>query len=97
MFDPINQKITKIQINLIKEEHGYNIFPEGNRHILIDNILYITGGVDSVKNPINIVLSLNLSNLKIRKISNLNYPHSYHSIEYLDKYDCLIIIGGEQN
>ena len=97
LFDPINQKITEIQIYLIKEEHGYNIFPEGNRHILIDNILYITGGVDSVKNPINIVLSLNLSNLKIRKISNLNYPHSYHSIEYLDKYDCLILIGGEQN
>ena len=63
----------------------------------MDNILYITGGVDSIKNPINIVLSLNLSNWKIRKISNLNYPLSYHSIEYLDKYDCLNIIGGEQN
>jgi hypothetical protein len=97
IFDPINQKMTKIPISLNKEIHGYNIFPEGNRHILIDNILYITGGVDSIKNPINIVLSLNIQNFNIKKISNLNYPHSYHSIDYLDKYDCLIVIGGELN
>ena len=97
IFNPLNKKITKIPISLNKEIHGYNIFPEGNRHILIDNILYITGGVDSIKNPINIVLSLNIQNFNIKKISNLNYPHSYHSIEYLDKYDCLIVIGGELN
>jgi hypothetical protein len=97
IFNPLNKKITKIPISLNKEIHGYNIFPEGNRHILIDNILYITGGVDSIKNPINIVLSLNIQNFNIKKISNLNYPHSYHSIDYLDKYDCLIVIGGELN
>ena len=24
-------------------------------------------------------------------------PHSYHSMEYLDNYDCFVVIGGENN
>ena len=24
-------------------------------------------------------------------------PHSYHSIEYLENYDCFIIVGGKDN
>ena len=97
VFDSQLKKINKIPLKLVKEEHGYNIFPDGCRHILVEDILYITGGVDSLKKPMNIVLSVNINTLELKKLNNLNFTHAYHSIEYLDNYDCLIIIGGEVN
>ena len=97
VFDSQLKKINKIPLKLVKEEHGYNIFPDGCRHILVEDILYITGGVDSLKKPMNIVLSVNINTLELKKLNNLNFTHAYHSIEYLDNYDCLIIIGGEYN
>jgi hypothetical protein len=97
IFDNQTKKIKRIPIKLSKEEHGYNQFPDGCRHILVEDILYITGGVDSIKNPLNIVLSVNINTFELKKLNNLNNNHSYHSIEYLDNYDCLIVIGGELN
>ena len=96
VFDSNTQKIKKITLKLIKEEHDYNIFPDGCRHILIDDILYVTGGV-SIEKQFNTVLSFNIITFEIKKLNYLNYPHSYHSIEYLDNFDCLIVIGGELN
>jgi hypothetical protein len=97
LFDSNIKKLKRIPVKLTKEEHGYNVFPDGCRHILVDDILYITGGVDSIKNPLNIVLSFNINTFELKKLNNLNNNHSYHSIEYLDNYDCLIVIGGEFN
>ena len=96
LFDSNTQKIKKISLKLIKEEHDYNIFPDGCRHILINDLLYITGGV-SIKVQLKTVLSINIITFEIKKLNNLNYAHSYHSIEYLDNFDCLIVIGGELN
>jgi len=96
-FEPATNKITRVQIPLIKEIHGYSTFPDGCRHILIDQFLYITGGSDNCGYPINIVLMLNIEIGELTRISNLNDNHAYHSIEYLENYDCLIIIGGEHS
>ena len=96
-FEPSTNKITRVQIPLIKEIHGYSTFPDGCRHILIDQFLYITGGSDNCGYPINIVLMLNIEIGELTRISNLNDNHSYHSIEYLENYDCLILIGGEHS
>ena len=96
-YDPSTTKITRVQISLQKEKHGYTVFPDGCRHILIENELYITGGADNCGYPINIVLVFNLQNGQIDKIANLNDNHAYHSIEYLDNFDTLIVIGGENS
>ena len=56
LYDLVTKKITKKVLNLTKEEHGYTLFPEGCRHILLGNNLYITGGTDMYRMPINIVL-----------------------------------------
>lgn len=40
---------------------------------------------------------LNIEIGELTRISNLNDNHSYHSIEYLENYDCLILIGGEHS
>ena len=95
-FDSLTNQITKINLNLSKIEHGYTVFPFGCRHIFIDNILYIVGGADNCGSPTNIVLSYDLSQNILLKLPNLNDEHAYHSIEYLDNYDSIIIIGGEK-
>ena len=96
LFDQNTQKIIKISVNLTIEEHDYTYFPNGCRHILVSNILYITGGI-TINKELNTVLSFNIITFELKKLNNLNNSHSYHSIEYLDNYDCLIIIGGEVN
>jgi len=42
IFDQNTKKIIKKSTSLKKDEHGYSIFPDGCRHILINNILYLT-------------------------------------------------------
>ena len=96
-YDPLTTKISKVQIMLQKDKHGYTVFPDGCRHILVENKLYITGGADNCGYPINIVLMFNVENGEIVKIGNLNDNHAYHTIEYLDNFDSLIVIGGENS
>ena len=97
LFDVNTRKITKISAKLNKEEHGYSIFPFGCRHILIEQTLYIIGGSDQYGKPINVVLSYNISNNTLTRLPNLNENHSYHTVEYLDNYDCIILIGGQNS
>jgi hypothetical protein len=97
IFDPQAQKINKITVNLTKEENGYNLFPDGCRHIYVDDILYITGGVDALNNPINYCNTFSIKNFELKKMESLKYPHSYHALEYLENYDCIVLIGGELN
>ena len=97
LFDPMTTKITKIKVPLNKEEHGYSVFPDGCRHLLIDSDLYITGGTDNCGYPINIVLLYNLAIGELSRLSNLNDNHSYHSVEYLENFDSIIVVGGENS
>ena len=96
-YDPATTRISRTQVLLQKEKHGYNVFPDGCRHILVENKLYITGGADNCGYPINIVLMFDVENGNLEKIGNLNDNHAYHSIEYLDNFDSLIVIGGENS
>ena len=97
LFDPATTKISKIKVPLTKEEHGYTTFPDGCRHLLIDSDLYITGGTDNCGYPINIVLIFNLAIGELSRLSNLNDNHSYHSVEYLENFDSIIVVGGENS
>ena len=97
LYDLNTKKIIKKTLKLTREEHGYTQFPEGCRHILLNNNLYITGGTNMYGIPINIVLLYNIKNNTITKINNLIDNHSYHTLEYLEKYGCIILIGGENS
>jgi len=97
LFDPATTRISKIKVPLTKEEHGYTTFPDGCRHLLIDSDLYITGGTDNCGYPINIVLIYNLAIGELNRLSNLNDNHSYHSVEYLENFDSIIVVGGENS
>ena len=97
LFDPKTTRISKIKVPLTKEEHGYATFPDGCRHLLIESDLYITGGTDNCGYPINIVLTYNIDLGELTRITNLNDNHSYHSIEYLENFDSIIVVGGENS
>ena len=97
LFSPAEQRTVKKTTSLNKEEHGYNLFPEGCRHILIEDNLYIIGGTNHIRLPISIVLVYNIVSGKLKRLSDLNSPHSYHTVEYLENYDSVICIGGENS
>ena len=97
VYDSTQDKSIKVKVNLNKDTHGYEKFPSGCRHLFIDGKLYICGGVDQLNDPINTALIYQPTNNGIKKIDNMLNPHSYHSMEYLDNYDCFVIIGGENN
>ena len=87
------RKITTLN----KDEHGYNLFPEGCRHILIEDNLYIIGGTNHVRLPISIVLVYNILTGVLKRLPDLNTSHSYHSVEYLENFDSILCIGGENS
>ena len=97
LFFQKNQKIIRKITTLNKEEHGYSLFPEGCRHILIENNLYIIGGTNHVRQPINIVLCYNILFGTLKRLHDMIYPHSYHTVEYLENFDSIICIGGENS
>ena len=97
IFSPNNKKIIRKSTNLNREEHGYNLFPEGCRHILVDDNLYIIGGTNHVRFPISIVLVYHLPTGELKRLPDLNTTHSYHTVEYLENYDSIICIGGENS
>ena len=97
LFFQKSQKIIRKSTSLNKEEHGYSLFPEGCRHILIENNLYIIGGTNHVRQPINIVLCYNILFGTLKRLHDMVYPHSYHTVEYLENFDSIICIGGENS
>ena len=97
LFSPNNQKLVRKTTSLNREEHGYSLFPEGCRHILVDDNLYIIGGTNHVRVPISIVLVYNIVSGELKRLPDLNTTHSYHTVEYLENYDSIICIGGENS
>ena len=97
LFFQKNQKIIRKTTSLNKEEHGYSLFPEGCRHILIENNLYIIGGTNHIRQPINIVLVYHILLGTLERLPDMVFPHSYHTVDYLENFDCIISIGGENS
>ena len=97
IYNPTLDRSKKLKLPLNKKNHGYDKFPLGCRNILIENKCYICGGVDELNMPISICLVFNSVTNTIERIDDMSVPHAYHSMEYLDNYDCFIVMGGENN
>ena len=97
IYNPSLDKAIKKKINLNKNIHSYDKFPGGCRHLFIEDKLYICGGVDPLNCPINTTLVYEIKTNNINRIDNMIKPHSYHSMEFLENYDCFVVIGGENN
>ena len=97
IYNPTLDRSKKIKLPLNKKTHGYEKFPTGCRHLYIENKVYICGGVDEMNIPLSICLVYNSTTNTIERIDDMNVPHVYHSMEYLDNYDCFLVMGGENN
>ena len=97
VYNPTIDKSKKIKLALNKKTHGYEKFPPGCRNIYIENKVYICGGVDELNVQLPICLVYNAITNTIEKINDMIVPHAYHSMEYLDNYDCFLVMGGENN
>ena len=97
IYNPTLDRSKKMKLSLSKKNHGYDKFPPGCRHLYIENKVYICGGVDELNMPISICLVYNSITNTIERIKDMNVPHAYHSMEYLDNYDCFLVMGGEYN
>ena len=95
LYDKKKRSYTKKQINLMKIPHGYTKFPIGCRWILIGDKLYISGGKAPKKTYAN-VLVYDIKNESIKRISDLNVARSCHTMAYVDVFNTLMVIGGEQ-
>ena len=97
IYNPTLDRSKKLKLPLNKKNHGYDKFPSGCRNLLIENKCYICGGVDELNMPISICLVFNSVTNTIQRIDDMSVPHAYHSMEYLDNYDCFLVMGGENN
>ena len=81
-------------LKLTKNPFGYTKFPYGCRSILIGDKFYITGGkTESQEFPNVIIYDRKTDNLK--RIMDMNYPRSYHSLIFNDIFETIMVIGGE--
>jgi hypothetical protein len=88
--------MTKHTVDLKINPYSYNKFPIGCRSILIGDKLYITGGKDPQK-YYKTVLIYDIKKKKLKRIMDLNSAHAFHTIVYIDIFQTLMVIGGEQN
>jgi hypothetical protein len=94
IYDKKSQKMIRKNLKLTKNPFGYTKFPYGCRSILIGDKFYITGGkTESQEFPNVIIYDRKTDNLK--RIMDMNYPRSYHSLIFNDIFETIMVIGGE--
>ena len=94
IYDKKLQKMTRKILKLAKNPYGYTKFPYGCRSILLGDKLYITGGRTETQEFPN-VLIYDRKTDKLKRIMDLNYPRSYHSLIFNDTFETIMVIGGE--
>ncbi len=94
IYDKKAQKMIRKTLKLTKNPFGYSKFPYGCRSILIGDKFYVTGGRSETQEFQNVIIyDRKTENLK--RIMDLNYPRSYHTIVFNEVFETIIVIGGE--
>jgi hypothetical protein len=96
IYDRKKRQITKRKVPLEKAVHGYSVFLDGNRSVIANDKLFITGGRDTVQ-EYAVVLCYDFKEHSIKRISDMINAHSYHTLEFSESFKTLLIIGGENN
>ena len=96
LFDKKSTTLTRKKVEF-KKKHKYMTFLNGCRYVLIKDMLYIFGGVDKENNPTTIAYVYYIKTNELKLMPEMPKPHSYHSVEYLDFYKSIIVLGGENS
>ena len=97
VYDRKNKCIVKKVVKFDKKLHKYLYFLNGCRTVLIKDKLYIFGGVDKENNISNIAYVYYISTNELKPMPEMIRPHVYHSVQFLDYYKSIIVIGGENS
>jgi hypothetical protein len=96
IYDRKKSKLIKKQVPLQKKIHGCSFFLDGCRYLLHNDKLIISGGRDEY-NEFNIVLQYDIRDYTLTRLADMNYPHTYHTMEFKTMIDSIVVIGGENN
>ena len=94
IYDKKAQKMIRKNLKLTKNPFGYSKFPYGCRSILIGDKFYITGGRTETQEFPNVIIYDRKTDI-LKRIMDLNYARSYHSLIYNEIFETLMVIGGE--
>lgn len=97
IFNKKSGTIIKKFIKLNSLNLKYSYFLNGCRSILINDLLYILGGVVKEKIESKLALVYSIKTNEISLLPEMLKPHSYHSLYYIDNYNSILVIGGENN
>ena len=97
LYDKKTTTLSRKTVKFEKAKHKYTHFLHGCRSVLIKDTLYILGGVDQdkISTKTAFVYCIKTNELKIMK--DMICPHAYHSVEFLDYYKSILVIGGENS
>ena len=94
IYDKKTQKMIRKNLKLTKNPFGYTKFPYGCRSILIGDKFYITGGRTETQEFPNVIIYDRKTDT-LKRIMDLNYPRSYHSIIFNEIFETIMVVGGE--
>ena len=94
-YDKKSRGIIKKIVKFDRKSHKYTYFLNGCRTLLIKDKLYIIGGVDKENNITKMAYTYYINTNELKVMPEMIKPHAYHSVEYLDFYKSIIVIGGE--
>ena len=97
IYDRKTRNIVKKSVKFDKNKHKYLTFLTGCRCVLIKDKLYIFGGVDKENNITKVAWVYYIKENELKLMPEMLHPHAYHSVEFLEYYKSIIIIGGQNS
>jgi hypothetical protein len=97
IYDRKTTTLTKRAVKFDKSKHKYTYFLNGCRSVLVKDMLYILGGVDKEKNTTKMAYVYYLKTNELKVMPEMLKPHAYHSVDFLDYYKSIIVLGGENS
>ena len=95
LYDKRTTTMTKKIVKFEKKKHKYTYFLNGCRSVLVKDVLYILGGVDKEKKPTKMAYAYYIKTNELKLMPEMLSPHAYHSVQFLDYYKSIIVVGGE--
>ena len=97
VYDRKNRIVTKKIVKFDKKIHKYLYFLNGCRTVLIKDKLYIFGGVDKENNVSKVAYVYYINSNELKTMPDMLNPHAYHSVQFLDYYKSIVVVGGENS
>ena len=94
-YDKKSRGIIKKVVKFDKKIHKYTYFLNGCRTLLIKDRLYIIGGVDKENQITKAAYVYYIKTNELKAMPDMLKPHAYHSVDFLDYYKSIVVVGGE--